>query len=195
MLPPTRGIGQMRSVLILGLLVVTLFPGPSSAAVFKCIAEDGVVTFSDKPCGQNAAIAFPEYVMSVDDAAALDIVGPFTNRKDIHSLRRDIEAHAAKIGSCILPHETRNFLFADRAGGHPYNRDIDWKITLLYGPPRYEREWRIDVYYKGRMNEEINVWLQTITVAKDGRPFSPPSMRDLKRLKQTGTGAWTLTGQ
>jgi hypothetical protein len=181
--------------LVVFLLVTMLTAIPAFADIFKCVSEDGFVTFSDEPCGKNAEIAFQKYIMSVDDAVGLDLISLFTDRTQIRSIRLDLESHAKILGNCILPNEKRNYLFVDRAGGHHYHREIDWKLSLFFGPQGYEREWNINVFYKGKKEKNISVWLNSITVTKDGRPFNPPSMLNVKKLKKVGPGEWKVRAQ
>jgi hypothetical protein len=186
---------KLKTIFAFNLMVIMLMIGPSLADIYKCVSDDGVVTFSDEPCGQNAEVAFEKYIIRVDDAIGLDIIGPFTNRAYMQSIRPDIESHAKKIGSCILPRANPTLLFVDRAGGRHYNKDINWKISLFYGPQDYEREWNINVYYKGKKEKEISLWLNAITITKDGRPFTPSTMHHVKKLKRIGTGEWEIRHQ
>jgi hypothetical protein len=186
---------KINRILASCLLAFILLIKPSFADIFKCVSDDGVVTFSDEPCGKNAEITFQKYTMSVDDAINLGPIKTFTDRTYVRGIRPDLEAHAKIIGSCILPNAKRNYLFVDRAGGQYYNPKIDWKISLFFGPQGYEREWNIDLFYKGRKEKNITVWLNSITVTKDGRPFNPPSMHNVKKLKKVGTGKWVVQRQ
>jgi len=44
------GLCVVQSLLLLLLMVVLLMPGKAEAVIYKCVSEEGAMTFSDRPC-------------------------------------------------------------------------------------------------------------------------------------------------
>jgi hypothetical protein len=176
---------------VLWVLVLMLLPSLAMADIFRCVSDDGGVRFSDAPCGDNAAVAFGEYKLSVDDAAGRDILKPLSDRSRLQDIERDMEAHAKLLGSSMVPNQMLNYVFKDKAGDPGRGEVLDWLFTLFFGPEDYNREWRVDIFYRGKLEGAASVWLRTIRIQKDGAPIDPATMQGLKAFRKIKTGEWT----
>ena len=173
----------------IGLLVLILRPSLSPADIYRCVNDQGIAQYSDEPCGDNAVAAFDEYKMSVDDAAGRDIIRPTSDRSRLDFIDSDIRAHAELIGKAILPHQKLNRVSKHTAGYFGRDEVLDWLYSLYFGPAEYDREWEIEIFYRGS-TEKKTVWLRTIRILKDGAPFEPSTMLGFKALAKVKTGEW-----
>jgi hypothetical protein len=160
------------------LIAVTAF-----ADVYKCVSEDGVVTFSDEPCGKKAEITI--HSLSLDDLIGL--ASPFTQSiMDSNSISNDLLSHSRKLGKSILPKE--------RYYGHNVSLKNDlqsyWEIRLYYAPKGFT-EWEIRMdYVKKPKAQGYSLWLKSIFIKRWGKPYSPPTMQHAKKMRKIGPGEW-----
>jgi hypothetical protein len=164
----------------------------SLANIYKCVSEDGVVTFSDEPCSSKAEVFIntpPK--LSIDDV--ISTASPFTELLiDSNTINEDLVTHAKKIGKCILPEENYNS-YMIRGGHRSARRYPDWEIILKYGPPGNESKWKITIKYSVKPKNDIpRVWLKTIYVFLWGRYYDPPSLRNVKKMNRIRTGKWQV---
>lgn len=173
-------MNRWGAILILALLVI---PAGPFADIFKCVSDDGVVKFSDRPCGKDNNVLGAR--QSLDDliALALPLRQPLP---DPDRITGDLLAHSQAIGALMCP---RLPLY------HPYvqvedERHSAWEVRLIYtddGLPawdikiKYRKETKIDGY---------QLWLTSITVFRWNKPFSPPAMEQMTALKKIGPGEW-----
>ena len=113
----------MKAFLVLCLSTAVFLSTSAWGAVYKCVSDDGVTTYSDQPCGNKAEIVIETTDFSVDEAIgnASPYTEPVTYSLDIGA---DILLHARKVGKSILPEKE-------------FDRD---RIELKYiGEPRDDR--------------------------------------------------------
>jgi hypothetical protein len=176
-------------------LILILLPSLAPADIFRCVSDDGVVRYSDNPCGDDAVPAFDEYKPSVDDAAGRDIIKPLSDRSRLDDIEQDLKAHAIQLGIAIVPNQKLNHVFKDKAGDPGRNEVLDWLFTLFFGPEAYDRQWRIEIFYRGRMEGAAVVWLRTIRIQMDGAPMDPSTMQGLKAFRKIKSGEWAYQRQ
>ncbi|MBU1342005.1 MAG: DUF4124 domain-containing protein [Proteobacteria bacterium] len=164
-------------------MAVLLTAKPLFADIYKCVSEDGVATFSDEPCGTNAAVSFHQ--LGIDELIVL--VSPYAQPIiDLNRIENDLLALSRRIGDCILPHE--------RYYGHNVRIEKDrpffWEVRLWYAPENYT-EWEIRMEYeKIKKHNDTSVWLKTISITRWGKPYNPPAMQDVKKINKKRTGEW-----
>jgi hypothetical protein len=178
----------MKKSLIFYLLAVMLITKIGFADVYKCVSEDGVVKFSDEPCGEDAELSFQTVSLNFDDV--IGNASPYTDQPVAASKidGNDFVAHARKIGKAILPYEYNNSYENQTTPMSP-----GWRIYLFFGPASNKKQYVIRMEY-GRYptSNGIYVWLNSISVKKDGKPFNPPAMSNVKKFKKMGTGRWEI---
>ena len=108
---------------IMFLWVSMLLPLSSFADIYRCVNEKGIVVYSDQPCGDNAAVAFKESGMSVDDAISRKVIHMTALRDRLSLFESDVERHAKTIGGCILPDIRLHEVRMNHIGKNAFNRD------------------------------------------------------------------------
>jgi hypothetical protein len=165
----------------------------SFANIYKCISDNGVVTFSDQPCGDQAAIVFHDTNLSVDEAIgnASPYTQPVTYSSDIDT---DVILHARKIGRSILPYE--NLTSYDISTEHTV-LSYTWKVFLSYVSPKYEHAWsRIEMDYIGEPKDGgIFVRLKYISIKRFDWYTPVPTLKNVKKLKRDAHYGWHVIPQ
>jgi hypothetical protein len=178
----------MKKAFICYLIAAMLLPQLAYTDVYKCVSEDGVVKFSDEPCGKNAELSFQTSKLNFDDV--IGNASPYTDQPVAASKidGDDFVAHARKIGKVILPYEYNNSFDNRTTPMSP-----GWTIYLFFGPASNKKQFVIRMEYaRYPTSNGIYVWLNAISVQKDGKPFSPSSMSDVNKFKKMGTGRWEI---
>jgi hypothetical protein len=185
------------------LMVTTTF-----ADIYKCLSDDGVAIFSDAPCGNDAALIYDQPQTGVDEALGVEI-NPFVKPYTSETYGDYITNQSKRIGRVILPDQWFNFSKLIRVYG-PAPRDSysfpkpepvygttpGWVVFLFYGPESKRKKWSIEFRYVSQVRKDINgiaksvVLLKSISIKKDELPFTPSSMRDVKKFEKTDTGEW-----
>jgi hypothetical protein len=178
----------MKRLLIVCLLALMLIAKIAWADVYKCVSDDGIIKFSDEPCGENAEISFRTSNLNFDDV--IGNASPYTEQPVAASKidGNDFVAHAKKIAKAILPYEYNNSYDNRTTPMSP-----GWRIYLYFGPASNEKKFVIVMNYaRYPTSNGIYVWLNSISVKKDGKPFDPDSMSDVTKYKKMGTGRWEV---
>lgn len=171
-------------------LVIVLLPVSLFADIYRCVSDNGTVTYSDQPCGKNAEIFHPEYEMSVDDAARRDILKPATDHASIWYVEKDIKDHARHIADVIIPNQQFHDIYITRKGRERDEIPIDWQVTISCGPEADALYSQIKFYYRGKKKSIFSVWLESLKVFSDRQPYDPPAMKDVRRFKKISAGEW-----
>jgi hypothetical protein len=163
------------------------------ADVYKCVSDDGVVTFSDQPCGEKAALVFHNSKLSVDEAIgnASLYTQPVTYSSDIDT---DVLLHARKIGKSILPNDILKSYDVSTEHTEIY---YTWKVFLSYVTPQKEHMWsRIVMTYRGEPKDQgIFVQLKYISIKRFDW-FNPlPTLKNVKKLKKDSHYGWHVIPQ
>ena len=185
---------------LLGMMLITI---TAFADIYKCVSDDGVVTFSDVPCGKNAKFAFRDSNSAgsgtIDDFIGVVHPGPYNkNFYSVDSLSSDLKPQAINLGRRIFPNE--QFSWID-ARSQIYGQDKSGAaaafipFTLFFGSKDKETNYSAVITYgfkteKGSSKEKVVLWLQAIETQKNSKDFDPLSMRDVKKLKKISTGRW-----
>ncbi len=177
-------------------LALMLLPSFSSANIYRCVSDSGVVTYSDVPCGKNAVVAFKKNVVSVEEAAGRNVIRSNTDRAVVKDVLKDVIHHAKQVGSCILPEKK----CISNTVSYPvttYSSNADWAINLFCG---YEGHyaWQIDISYEMRIENPHSrrmrtikaARLKTVKISRDHKPFDPDSMENLKAFRKIQNGIW-----
>ena len=173
-------MNRSRVFLIIALLV---FPAGSPADIYKCVTDDGVVTFSDHPCGKENKVVIPG--QSLDDLIAL--ARPYRQPlADPNRITNDLFAHSERIGARICP----GLPLVDREVQVKNERRSEWDVSLRYADDGLPA-WHIRINYRKKTNiDGYEIWLRSITVLRWYKPFSPPAMEQATALKKIGPGEW-----
>ena len=180
----------MKRKLLLPLLALFLLAVPQVRAdVYKCVSEKGVTTYSDQPCAPDAQAAYKDARVSFDEVIGNASPYPELPVPSSRVHTDDIVSHATKIGKAVLPSEYNNKVINLTGPGSP-----GWHIELWFGPEDNPSEYQVSLFYRRNphSNGTLDVWLHTLSVLKDSKPFDPPSMADVKSFRKVGTGRWDI---
>ena len=175
--------------ILLALITIILVSPSAHAEIYKCRADDGTVMFSDEPCDTKAEVAFETPNRDFDEV--IGNASPYEEQPiaaaKVYS--DDFAPHAQKIGECILPGEYNNSIENQSSPMLP-----GWRIVLFYGPEDNHREFEITMQYNRnpRSDGTLYVWLDTITIRKEGKPYDPPSMATVQTYTKIGNGRWKI---
>jgi hypothetical protein len=198
----------MKRFLVFYFFGMILISTTAFADVYRCVSDDGVIKFSDEPCGKDAELIHDQPQTSLDEALSAEIE-PFLRPYTSETYGKYITNQSKRIGRCILPDQWFNSSKLIRVYG-PSPRDSysfpkpkpiygttpGWVIFLYYGPESNPKKWSIEFRYISTIRKDINgilksfVLLKSISIKKDEIPFTPISMRDVKKFEKKGTGEW-----
>jgi hypothetical protein len=173
---------MIRSLLFY--LFATIFIATTvSADIYKCVSDDGVVKFSDQPCGDNAEITF--HFLSIDDLISL--ASPYEQPiKDPNRISNDLLIHSRKLGDRILPGKPFYGHHVQAKNDH----HSQWEIHLRYAPKSLT-DWQIIMdYEKKPTHDGYSLWLKSIVIKRWGKPYSPSTMKYIEKIRKIGPGAW-----
>ena len=183
----------MKKTVVFYVLAMMIMAITAFADIYKCVSDDGVVKYSDEPCGKQTEVILrtSNSKGSLDDAMG---VAPFSgrigSRKDIIN---ELRLQAINLVKLILPEEEYKGVKAQSFFGSPGGVTFS---ALLGSPKKKKVMWDVSITYsietgadKGG-DYDINIRLKSITILKDGNPFSPASMNAVKRLNEISEGRW-----
>ena len=178
----------MRRSILLCVFALLVFGKVAFADIFKCVSEDGVVTFSDQPCGEKAALVIHDKKLSVDEA--IGNASPYPEPVIYSSnIDTDVLLHARKIGKSIFPNDMlkSHDLTTEHTGIY-----YSWKVFLSYVTPQKEHMWsRMVLDYRGdRKDDKILVRLKYISIKRFDW-FNPiPTLKNTTKLKKDAHYGW-----
>lgn len=200
-------------MLSFGLVGMMLMGTSAVADIYKCVSDDGVISFSDRPCGNDAEIIIKQSLPSVDDAVGVEIepyLKPYTSK----TYGEYITNQAKRISRSILPgqwfiaSELIRVYGPSPRGSHSfpkpkpiYGTTPGWVIILFYGPESNVKKWELKFQFVSLVRKDIDgiarsvVFLKSISIKNNGEPFTPPTMHHVKNLKRIGTGKWEVRHQ
>jgi hypothetical protein len=183
----------MRKSIVFYVFATMMITAIASADVYKCVSDDGVVTFSDQPCGEEAALVFQDTNLSVDEA--IGNASPYTQPVPYSGdIDKDVLLHARKIGRSILPNENLESYDISKENMGIY---YTWKVFLSYVTPHKEHLWsRIELDYRGEpKGKGVFVQLKFISI-KRADWFTPlPTLKNVKKLKKHAHYGWHVIPQ
>jgi len=175
-----------KKSILLSLIVFFMLASVVSADIYKCVSNDGVTTYSDEPCGENSKKVFDTVEQTFDD-----IIGngspyddqPVDSKK---VFREDIIEHAKKIWRFIMPNKHSYLKKCETFDGRQGIAIHD--IDLTDSKKIYNVAMRYCCYYQG--NGKDFVFLGAINIKKDGKPFDPSTMVNIKKYRKASIGVW-----
>ena len=185
-----NSIARILPVALAAVMFIAIF---SFADIYKCVSDDGVVTFSDQPCSQKAEVLYDEEELVLDEI--VDSGAPFSKlAMDASTVNEELLAHAKKMGKCLLPDEPYNTYSMDNRE-YRRNRYPEWNIELNYGPPEKAAKWRIRLEYRIRHVDGIpRIWFTKILMRRWNYYEDPPVMQESQRLEKIRAGQYRLVG-
>lgn len=201
----------MKQRIFISIVCLAVLSTPAFADIYKCKSADGITTYSDEPCAQDAKVFIRETPAGVDGAVSKRIDmrrGRWSETQD----EDNIAADAKRIAAAILPNmfftssDVINIRYSptdtppdffERATPHnQYDRVPGWKVNLKYNSAKRDTEYDISFRFDNKRIKDISgkvkseVLLRTISIQKDGKPFNPDTMENLQHLKLIKTGHW-----
>lgn len=183
----------MRKTAALSCLCVLLFAAGAAADIYKCVSEEGTLTFSDRPCGPQATVAIPKTDFTVDEAIGSG--GPYPAPvKYAKTIGQDIMAHAKLVGKSIFPNEylKASDITEQSKGGAPY-----WTVVLYYVNREKEfNDSRIELNYSGdQEGDRIFVRLTYMRFHRFDWASTPGTLAHAKKVKRNSHYGWhVITG-
>ncbi len=168
-------------------LLVFLFLTPIvSADIYKCISDNGVAIFSDEPCGDNSKRIFNTVNQTFDDVIGN---GSPYDEQPVDSkkvFKEDFVEHAKKIWRFIMPN-THSYMTKCEAfdGGQGIET---YRIDLTDSKKKFNVSMAYCCYYQG--DGKHFVFLSSINIIKDKKPFDPSTMVNIKNYRKAGIGVW-----
>ena len=165
----------------------------ASAEIYKCVNEDGVVKFSDQPCGRQAEVVIAKTNLSVDEAIGNG--GPYPEPvKDSAVMNQDIMVHAKTVGASIFPDM---YLESNDIGEDLKGQTRTWKVFLVYlDSKNYYNNTKVELNYSGeRVGERIFVRLHYMRLAQFRWAEPLTTLKKAKKVKQDLHYGWYVLPQ
>jgi hypothetical protein len=186
---------KFRHVILFFIMIVLLAVNFSHADVYKCKRKDGVLVFSDRPCGKDTEIAFK----GRSDAAGLnDLLANFETevRTEERSYNFDpaiekFKSHTKLLGSYLFKNsEFQGF----KKNAAEIRGMIQTSVAGYWGPRSVKGVYRytLMVGYKHEINADGHYIFRTgmVTIKKNDQWFDHPAMKDITYLQHTDIGLW-----
>ena len=185
--------GSMLNKIFAYLVVfVTIAPG-ASAEIYKCVNDDGVVKFSDQPCGRQAEVFISKTDLSVDEAVGNG--GPYPEPvKNSAVMNQDIMVHAKTVGASIFPGMDPK---SDDMGEEITDRTRSWRVFLAYRDPKIDYKYaNVELNYTGeKVGDRIFVRLHYIRISRFDWMVPLPTLKKTKKLKRDSCDGWYVLPQ
>ncbi len=169
--------------------VILLFVATSAIAeIFKCVAEDGTLRFSDQPCGAQATVVVPKTDYTVDEAIGTG--SPFAGPvKYTDTIGQDIVMHAKRIGNSMFPDD--QLKASDIMIKYKY-RSPFWTVVLYYVDRKQEfKDTRVELDYQGKLEgAKITLRLSYIRMKRFDWATTPTTIQKAKKLKRDNHYGW-----
>lgn len=179
--------------IILACLTIVLIPLTNSYSdVYRCRDANGVLTFSDAPCGKDAELAFKTgHRIAKIEARLLDFRAEFYSPPGIgEEIRADVQSQVRPIAKSI-----GGQLFPGKQFSHfDDNPDRMYSAKVYYTPADKHDEYTLAVHFSFTRNTPPNYTFKItfIRILKNGKPFSPDLMYNARRLKKLKYGNWEV---
>ena len=177
---------ELITLTLISVFTISLSIHGVYADIYKCTGEDGVVRFSDEPCGENSEFAFKSAggIQLIENALVdfhVSESGRNLTEKELNYISA-IRKHARYVGGHIF-HDLQ--LISERKD------TSSSRIALDYGSSNSTDRYTVTIYYDRNKNED-GILFDKIIIEKNGRYFVPEIMAGTKRLKQYSTGWWDV---
>ncbi len=173
----------MHEKLICCLLFILACISSSYAEVYKCTDNNGIVKFSDQPCGKNSKVLFSTErgIKDIEDSlihfSAKVPVGDLSKMNGIRAY--EIKNHARYMGSLIFPEFS---LISDKT-----RAPLD-EAVLNYGSFSTSDVYTMEINYDFHLDNTIKV--RNILFKKNGVRSDIKKMAGAERLRRIGEGYW-----
>lgn len=175
---------------LLIMLVMLSSPACSDADLYKCISDDGIVKYSDQPCGKKFETITSSPTIDQLIASALPLQQPIS---DPDLIVGDLVACSKGISASILPKalfQYSNVNVNDKCSRYTIVLVYASEAYLAYNPGR-SRMYDIEIKFDKRKGDRhYELWLESISIKQDRRHFSPLAMEQVSNLKKLGPGRW-----
>jgi hypothetical protein len=200
--------------LVASLIFIFILWAPCCFAdTFRCKSADGTVRYTDRYCGEDTESEVKQSLASVDEAVGRTI-RPSKNEFSATTYEDYLIGEARRIGQSILPGQwfvdakIRHIAYKPPQNGpkvfdrpepeYKFDNVPGWGVVLHYGPDSNRRVWEIQ--YQFHHTDTLDnhgdrhgaMLLETISIKKDGEPFTPHTMQNAKRLEMKKTGVWKV---
>lgn len=180
----SRIIGPLISTLCFTLI----FAVSGKTEIYKCKSEDGVITFSDRPCGKSAEVIQENKNLTVDQAIGngRPYEQPMAYDRIMHS---DIISHARKIGKSLVPEEQFDSQKMEVSKKGEY---YAWTVYLNYFlPEKTYMKSAFQLIYKGKLeNNQILVQLDYLKIKRTDWYTRLPTLKGVEKLKMHAHYGW-----
>jgi hypothetical protein len=157
----------------------------SYAEVYKCTNKNGIVKFSDRPCGKNSKVMFNTKIGIKDIEDSLiyfSVKVPVGKISEMNGVRAyEIKKHARYVGSLIFP-DLR--LVSDKT------IDPTGQAVLNYGSFTTSDVYTMKIYYILYLDNTLKV--NNILINKNGVRSDIKIMAGAKRLNHISEGYWSV---
>lgn len=183
---------MLKKTLIYLAIIMTVAAG-ASAEIYKCVSADGVVKFSDQPCGRQAEVVISATNLSVDEAIGNGSPYP-EPLKESAVMNQDIMVHAKTVGASIFPDM---YLKSNDMGEERNLRTRTWKVFLAYIDPKIDYKYaNVELNYTGeQIGDRIFVRLHYIRIKQFDWMVPIPTLKKTKKLKKDSDRGWYVLPQ
>jgi hypothetical protein len=173
----------MQKKLICCLVFILACISSSYAEVYKCTDKNGIVKFSDRPCGKNSKVLFntKRGIKDIEDSLIhFSVEVPAGDLSKMNGIRAyEIKKHARYMGSLIFP-DLR--LVSDKT-----RAPLD-EAVLNYGSFATSDVYTMEINYDFNLDNTLKV--RNILFKKNGVRSDIKKMAGAKRLRRIGEGYW-----
>jgi hypothetical protein len=173
----------MHRKLICCLLFILPCISSSYAEVYKCTDKNGIVKFSDRPCGKNSKVLFSTErgIKDIEDSLInFSVEVPVGDLSKMNGIRAyEIKKHALYMGSLIFP-DLR--LISDKTMA-----PLDGAV-LNYGSFATSDVYTMEINYDFDLENTLKV--RNILFQKNSVRSDIKKMAGAKRLCRIGVGCW-----
>ncbi len=174
-----------------------LFIHPAYADIYKCTDNNGVVTFSDEPCGNEARVVYKGTRNSVSKEAGNDKDSVLSSVTIDGSLTKDqiydqLKDHGRLLGRHIFKDESfAGFRKRPRNFGNKLKYN---EITCYWGSRSSNnfKNYTMTIEYTRGIKPNGSLLFQPnkMTFYYKSQPHDPPSMKNMKNFKRLFHGTW-----
>jgi len=173
---------------ILFCVAIIIISATVSADIYKCVSDDGVVTYSDEPCGPKSSVFGKTMSLNKLIASVCPYDQPVFNPDD---LSNDLLEFSQKLGSYIVPDKIFN---SSSVFSKEDPLSLNWNIHLSYDCGRkFNESGCISItllYERKKLKKQKPLSLKSIVIKQWGNPYDPPAMMNVKKMRKTDIGIW-----
>jgi hypothetical protein len=179
------------------LFIVLLIHPAAYADIYKCTDDNGVVKFSDRPCGDNAKIIFEGAAEGLSQPAEKDTNSSLSSVMIDGSLTKEqvyekLKAHSRSLGAQIFKDES----FAGCIERPRVMSNVTFynEVTCFWGSRRLKNSENYTMtieYSRGvKADGQLVFRPKQITFYYKNHPHDPESMKTIKNFRREFHGTW-----